>query len=267
LLLAGIVALLLGGPILAQDDSKAEGKSRADRLKAVRDEGTQASMEYRRALGAAKTDPEKRAAASTYSKSLNTLRPKQVREALAIAKENPKDDVGYDALVLAFQLAPMNVPERAEARQLLIEHHLANEKIEASLPLLARDGRKFDKALVQQVKEKNPSKSVKAYAAYLLAQAQRAEAEGAETPDDQIVPRLQQAQKALEAVAQEYGDVEVKALRGKVGTAVQTLIADIKKSPIGKTTQEIEAEDLDGKKFKLSDYRGKVVLLDFWGHW
>jgi hypothetical protein len=22
-----------------------------------------------------------------------------------------------------------------------------------------------------------------------------------------------------------------------------------------------------GRKFKLSDYRGKVVLLDFWGHW
>ena len=24
---------------------------------------------------------------------------------------------------------------------------------------------------------------------------------------------------------------------------------------------------LDGKPFKLSDYKGKVVLLDFWGFW
>ena len=30
---------------------------------------------------------------------------------------------------------------------------------------------------------------------------------------------------------------------------------------------EIEAEDLDGVNFKLSDYRGKVVVIDFWGDW
>jgi hypothetical protein len=33
---------------------------------------------------------------------------------------------------------------------------------------------------------------------------------------------------------------------------------------VGNTAQEIEGEDQDGKRFKLSDYRGKVVLLDFW---
>jgi hypothetical protein len=36
---------------------------------------------------------------------------------------------------------------------------------------------------------------------------------------------------------------------------------------VGMVAQEIEGEDIDAKKFKLSDYRGKVVLLDFWGHW
>ena len=30
---------------------------------------------------------------------------------------------------------------------------------------------------------------------------------------------------------------------------------------------EIAGTDQDGVAFKLSDYRGKVVLLDFWGNW
>jgi cytochrome oxidase Cu insertion factor (SCO1/SenC/PrrC family) len=36
---------------------------------------------------------------------------------------------------------------------------------------------------------------------------------------------------------------------------------------IGKVAPEIEGADVDGHKFKLSDYRGKVVVLDFWGDW
>jgi cytochrome oxidase Cu insertion factor (SCO1/SenC/PrrC family) len=32
----------------------------------------------------------------------------------------------------------------------------------------------------------------------------------------------------------------------------------------GKRAPEITGEDADGANFKLSDYRGKVVLLDFW---
>ena len=36
---------------------------------------------------------------------------------------------------------------------------------------------------------------------------------------------------------------------------------------IGKAAPDIEGEDLDGAKFKLSDYKGKVVVIDFWGDW
>ena len=36
---------------------------------------------------------------------------------------------------------------------------------------------------------------------------------------------------------------------------------------IGMTAPDIVGKDLDGVAFKLSDYRGKVVLLDFWGDW
>lgn len=36
---------------------------------------------------------------------------------------------------------------------------------------------------------------------------------------------------------------------------------------VGKLAPEIIGEDLDGVAFKLSDYRGKVVMLDFYGDW
>ncbi len=36
---------------------------------------------------------------------------------------------------------------------------------------------------------------------------------------------------------------------------------------IGKMAPDIVGKDLDGQEFKLSDYRGKVVMLDFTGYW
>ena len=36
---------------------------------------------------------------------------------------------------------------------------------------------------------------------------------------------------------------------------------------VGDYAPDIVGTDLDGNEFKLSDYRGKVVMLDFWGDW
>ena len=56
----------------------------------------------------------------------------------------------------------------------------------------------------------------------------------------------------------------------KVGSLVRDEIKGIKEAAPQKVdapAPEIEGEDVDGKKFKLSDYRGKVVMIDFWGDW
>ncbi|MEZ6194353.1 MAG: redoxin domain-containing protein [Planctomycetota bacterium] len=39
-----------------------------------------------------------------------------------------------------------------------------------------------------------------------------------------------------------------------------------RKNSIGKVAPDIKGVDVDGTEFSLSDYRGKVVFLDFWGH-
>jgi peroxiredoxin len=36
---------------------------------------------------------------------------------------------------------------------------------------------------------------------------------------------------------------------------------------VGKVALDITGEDIDGKKLRLSDHGGKVILLSFWGNW
>ncbi|MBK8974646.1 MAG: redoxin domain-containing protein [Planctomycetes bacterium] len=50
-------------------------------------------------------------------------------------------------------------------------------------------------------------------------------------------------------------------------SAIDTHLFQVRNLTIGKTAPDIVGEDLDGVQFRLSDYRGKVVVLDFWGDW
>ena len=50
-------------------------------------------------------------------------------------------------------------------------------------------------------------------------------------------------------------------------SAAESLRFEMERLQIGMQVPDIEGNDLDGVAFKLSDYRGKVVVLDFWGDW
>ena len=47
----------------------------------------------------------------------------------------------------------------------------------------------------------------------------------------------------------------------------ETILFDAEHLQPGCKAPDIEGQDTDGVAFKLSDYRGKVILLDFWGFW
>jgi hypothetical protein len=59
------------------------------------------------------------------------------------------------------------------------------------------------------------------------------------------------------------GDDVEKQLRHDAVRALE----EIRIRGIGKPVAEIEGEDTDGKPMRLSDFKGKVVLLDFWAFW
>jgi peroxiredoxin len=48
---------------------------------------------------------------------------------------------------------------------------------------------------------------------------------------------------------------------------IQELEENAKKIQPGRPAPDFTAQDLDGNPVKLSDYRGKVVLIDFWATW
>jgi len=74
---------------------------------------------------------------------------------------------------------------------------------------------------------------------------------------------LKESEELLERAATKYPEIELQRY-GTVGKKAKTELFTLRNLTPGKTAPDIDAEDQDGKKFKLSDYRGKVVLLDFW---
>jgi hypothetical protein len=82
------------------------------------------------------------------------------------------------------------------------------------------------------------------------------------------LPELPESEllSGLERLQTEFSDVVLAGDR-TIGKTVEGDIFEIRFLQIGKEAPDIEGEDIDGTEFKLSDYRGKVVVLDFWGDW
>jgi thiol-disulfide isomerase/thioredoxin len=51
------------------------------------------------------------------------------------------------------------------------------------------------------------------------------------------------------------------------GSLAEQALFEIRALAVGKVAPDVEGEDADGRRFKLSDYRGKVVVLTFSGNW
>ena len=73
----------------------------------------------------------------------------------------------------------------------------------------------------------------------------------------------------LDSLVKNYKDVPIKGSRNgeTYGTRIESMIFAKEKLQVGCVAEDIVGEDLDGEEFKLSDYRGKVVVIDFWGDW
>ncbi len=84
---------------------------------------------------------------------------------------------------------------------------------------------------------------------------------------------MKRAEAALERALKEFpsepatDDRMTRAARAKLAEDARAELDEIRNLAVGKPAPEITGTDLDGQPFKLSDYRGKVVLLTFWAGW
>jgi thiol-disulfide isomerase/thioredoxin len=200
--------------------------------------------------------------------------------ALDLAKADPKSDVGLAALewVLTIPRA-YYLPAGKRAMDLVREYHVTNPKVGKIVAAVgycthgeAAPSHASALALIRAVADKNPDRTARGQAIMALAwQAKEKFAKAESKQSLQTEREAAEAEKAFEAVVTGYADClwligEEEGPRTLGEAASQELFA-LRHLRVGKTAGEIEGEDLDGSKFKLSDYRGKVVVLVFCGDW
>ena len=214
---------------------------------------------------------------------------------LELAEKYPDDPIALDALTQAVwqvNTTPWPVElvgedtARARAFELIQRDHLGSEKLG---PLCQRVSWGFCKeyeTFLCAVQAKSPHKDVQATACLSLGrflnnrlqrldlckEQQELAKEFAGLYGKEYLTELlrQDRAKALgeieavfEQAARTYGDARLPDGDAVVERARMELFA-IRNLSVGKVAPDIEGEDQDGKRFKLGDYRGKVVLLDFW---
>jgi hypothetical protein len=178
---------------------------------------------------------------------------------------------------------------RARAVSLLLQDHLQSAGLASLCQQLESLPSRASERLLVQILQHNPNPQVQAQACFSLVRHLKGLAEYARLLREQqqgslshfdgrlseafrkhIIDgnpaRLEQRVKELLALgiarfpnARDQHDSFAKLAR------VESLEQD--HLALGKVAPETEGPDLDGKWFKLSDYRGQVIVLVFWGEW
>jgi outer membrane protein assembly factor BamB len=274
--------------VIATDgNSQANPATPAEQFRALRNEYERASSS-----GVPLTDAERLRFVGRVYRHRNAL----AQKLLELAEKHPTDPVALDALMLAVWQVNTTWPAelvgedtaRARAFELIRRDHIRSDKLG---PLWQRVSYGFAKeyeTFLRAVLTKNPHKAVQATASLSLGQflnnrLQRVDL-GRARPElakeftglygkAYLSALLRQdrakAVKEIEAVfeqaAAKYGDVKLPG-GDTVAERAKAVLFEIRNLSIGKEAPDIEGEDQDGKRFKLRDYRGKVVLVDFWSY-
>lgn len=258
--LAAIAVLL---PLFGSGQSDKPPKaSPADEFQALDGSFKQQRDEFTKAYQAAKSDAEREQAVKNFGE-----RAAQQRFAVGfrqLVEKYPDDPVALRSLGWLLSYDPGG-EEIARAVDSLGTDLLQSEQMATICQSLRYRPWPVGNKLLRTLLEKNRHRTVQGHARYSLAQSLQAEAERTGQVNPRAAALNEEAERLLKEVVEQFADVpDFGATLGKTAAAQ---LFELRNLAIGRTAPEIEGEDIDSKPFKLSDYRGKVVLLDFWGTW
>jgi hypothetical protein len=217
-----------------------------------------AQEDFLQAYRAAKTDAERTTILQTKQPDADSYATKMLK----LAEDAPHDPVAVEALLWIVQNS--GGPRADTAMRHLIASYIQDPKIASLCARMVYDNTSQGETLLREVLDRNPSREAKGMACLALGQRLRLQAE--RTGSGQKQERLsKEAEGFLERADKEFADV--KYGRGTIGDIAKNTLGALRNLGIGKTAPEISGEDIDGRPLKLSDFRGKVVVLDFWGDW
>jgi hypothetical protein len=180
----------------------------------------------------------------------------------AIAEKNPKTTAARNALswILRYGTTDQALMQKASKR--FLDDHLSDKDVLTALGSISRFAGGDAEGLYRRVLKENPHPEVKAGATYLLANS----LVGNDLRSGSITPQREaELIEKLKDLREQAGDGEYYGR--PVTKLLDGMLFEIQHLQIGKTAPEVSGEDIDGAPFKLTEYRGKVVVIDFWGDW
>lgn len=265
--------------LLSQEEGDLDGQ-----VEDLIEEFDEAKAEFWRLYRAAETDEAKDEVYDEYYPDADET----ALLLVPIIEEAPASSAALTAIVWTLENANL-ADRRAQNLAILLEHHKSSSDLGRVCSALGREVAPDAEHFLRELMAQSESREVQGRATFALANLLGSRIELSENigqvseedlpqwvefyGEEAIALSRTADRDALAAerkelfvkVRDEFADIETR--RGTLGDAAGAQLFELERLQIGMTAPEIEGDDLDGASFKLSDYRGQVVFLDFWGDW
>jgi len=190
---------------------------------------------------------------------------KYARKFLDLAKEIADDPAAVDALIWVVDYGP-DSKEAGTALEALKKDHLDSPKMVQVCRSLNESDSKQAVSFLRAVLDNSKDHHSQGQACYSLATHAKRIAQRAKDNDEENADNLtKEAEDLFERVIKDFGDIKYGNLTFK--DFAEGEVFEMRFLVVGMNVPEIDGEDTEGARMKLSDFKGKVVLLEFWGHW